>query len=323
MERSYGKIATDSRKAVSLPRLPRDRIQEVQLIPRWPITPSNAEDAVRGPEPEPEPISEVISTEPVPQSSSYEHGTQTCSVVKGVPRSQRRGLFARLAILGEIVDPYQYSHKTKWFIVFLTAYAAAAAPLGSAILFRMTAFRLVKTHIFVAESVIASLSQVAAELKTTPTVVNLTVALYMLSLAIFPLWWSSLSEVFGRRNVYLISFLLFTVFAILCAVSTSIAMLTVMRILCAGAAASMQTVGAGTIADVWKPEERGQAISFFYLGPLCGPLLAPVIGGALSQGGDGEQPCGFSQSTEVGDQNSFRLFKKRANLDERRSRPSC
>ena len=134
-----------------------------------------------------------------------------------------------------------------------------------------------------ADRVIASLSQVAAELQTTPTIVNLTVALYMFSMAIAPLWWSSLSEVFGRRSIYLISFVLFIVFAILSAVSRSIVMLTIMRILSGGAAASVQSVGAGTIADIWKPIERGKAMGIFYLGPLCGPLFAPVIGGALAQ----------------------------------------
>jgi multidrug resistance protein len=131
--------------------------------------------------------------------------------------------------------------------------------------------------------VVASLSQVAAEFQTTPTIVNLTVALYMLSMAIAPLWWSSLSEVFGRRSIYLISFVLFIVFAILCAVSRSIVMLTIMRVLSGGAAASVQSVGAGTISDIWRPIERGKAMGIFYLGPLCGPLFAPVIGGALTQ----------------------------------------
>jgi multidrug resistance protein len=128
---------------------------------------------------------------------------------------------------------------------------------------------------------IASLSQVAAELHTTPTIVNLTVALYMLALAIAPLWWSSFSEVAGRRSIYLISFILFIIFSILSAVSTSISMLIVMRIFCGGAAASVQAVGAGTIADIWHPGQRGKAMGVFYIGPLCGPLFAPVIGGAL------------------------------------------
>lgn len=60
-------------------------------------------------------------------------------------------------------------------------------------------------------------------------------------------------------------------------------MLIVMRMLSGGAAASVQAVGAGTIADIWHPYERGQAMSMFFLGPLCGPLLAPIIGGLLSE----------------------------------------
>lgn len=60
-------------------------------------------------------------------------------------------------------------------------------------------------------------------------------------------------------------------------------MLIVMRILGGGAAASVQAVGAGTIADVWDVRERGKAMGIFYLGPLCGPLFAPIIGGALAE----------------------------------------
>jgi multidrug resistance protein len=104
----------------------------------------------------------------------------------------------------------------------------------------------------------------------------------MLAMSIFPLWWSSFSESLGRRTIYIVSFTMFTVFAILSAISTSIGMLIVMRVLSGGAAASVQAVGAGTIADIWESNERGRAMGIFYLGPLMGPLLAPVIGGALS-----------------------------------------
>jgi MFS family permease len=61
-------------------------------------------------------------------------------------------------------------------------------------------------------------------------------------------------------------------------------MLIVMRTLSGGAAASVQAVGAGTIADIWEVRERGKAMGIFYLGPLCGPLFAPIIGGALGAG---------------------------------------
>ena len=45
----------------------------------------------------------------------------------------------------------------------------------------------------------------------------------------------------------------------------------------------MQAVGAGTIADIWEVKERGKAMGVFYLGPLMGPFLAPIIGGALAE----------------------------------------
>ena len=54
-----------------------------------------------------------------------------------VPRSKRRGLFGRFTIIAEVEEPKRYPRKTKWFITFVVAMAAMAAPLGSAIIFRM------------------------------------------------------------------------------------------------------------------------------------------------------------------------------------------
>ena len=61
-------------------------------------------------------------------------------------------------------------------------------------------------------------------------------------------------------------------------------MLVAMRVLAGGASASVLAVGAGTIADLWPSATRGRAMGIFYLGPLTGPLVIPIIGGALSQG---------------------------------------
>lgn len=104
---------------------------------------------------------------------------------------------------------------------------------------------------------------------------------------------SSFSESLGRRTIYLVSFALFLLFSILSAVSVNISMLIVMRLLGGGASASVQAVGAGTIADIWEPGERGRAMGIFYLGPLMGPLLAPMIGGALAQRFDWRAPMWF------------------------------
>lgn len=181
-----------------------------------------------------------------------------------VPRSQRRGLLARFCIIDEVTNAWDYPRRMKWIVTTIVAIAGAAAPMGSSI-------------------VLPALVDIARDFHSTATVVNFSVAMYMLSMSIFPLWWSSFSETLGRRTIYVTSFALFLVFNVLAAVSTSIGMFIVMRILSGGAAASVQAVGAGTIADVWEVKERGKAMGMFYLGPLCGPLLSPILGGVLAQ----------------------------------------
>jgi len=53
-----------------------------------------------------------------------------------IPRSERRGLLARFTIIPEVERPYYYKRSTKWLITLQIALAAAAAPMGSAILLR-------------------------------------------------------------------------------------------------------------------------------------------------------------------------------------------
>lgn len=171
---------------------------------------------------------------------------------------------SRFTIVPEVSRPYDYKNSTKWGITVTIAMATAAAPLGSSIFY-------------------PALPVMARELNSTETITNLSVAMYMLSMSIFPIWWSAFSEQFGRRNIYLTSFTMFVIFSVLCGVSVNISMFIVFRIGMGGASASVQAVGAGTIADIWESHERGRAMSMFYLGPLLGPLFAPIIGGALSQ----------------------------------------
>lgn len=121
------------------------------------------------------------------------------------------------------------------------------------------------------------------EFGVSATTVNLTIALYMLAMSIFPLWWSSFSETLGRRNIYIVSFFLNIIFSLLSGLSVNIGMLIAFRVLSGGASASVQAVGAGTVADIWVPRERGRAMGIFYLGPLMGPMLGPVVGGILAQ----------------------------------------
>ncbi|CAE6461347.1 unnamed protein product [Rhizoctonia solani] len=58
-------------------------------------------------------------------------------------------------------------------------------------------------------------------------------------------------------------------------------MLLTFRFLQAVGASCAQSVGLGIIADIYVPAERGRATGWWYLGPIAGPLLSPLVSGAL------------------------------------------
>ena len=65
-----------------------------------------------------------------------EKASESTATQRRIKRADRRGLCGRFTVLAEIEDPYTYSRRVKWFITSVVAVAAAAAPLGSAILYR-------------------------------------------------------------------------------------------------------------------------------------------------------------------------------------------
>ncbi|ANZ73480.1 BA75_00996T0 [Komagataella pastoris] len=183
---------------------------------------------------------------------------------KTVPRDRRRN-FGWVTLIPEYKNPREYDEATKYTIILVVALSAVIGPMGTSILLPV-------------------IDEVAADLGTSVTLVNISVGIYLLSLGILPLWWSSFSERLGRRPIYISSFALFFAFSIGCSLSKSIGMLIGFRVLCGGCSASVQSIGAGTIADLYPPLMRGSRMGLFYLGPLAGPLMAPIIGGALGQG---------------------------------------
>ena len=43
------------------------------------------------------------------------------------------------------------------------------------------------------------------------------------------------------------------------------------------------SVGAGTLADIYEPHERGTMMGIYYAAPLLGPSMGPLLGGILTQ----------------------------------------
>ncbi|KAG1055827.1 hypothetical protein G6F43_002235 [Rhizopus delemar] len=87
-----------------------------------------------------------------------------------------------------------------------------------------------------------------------------------------------------RRNIYLISFLISVIGSICCAVSINVQMFIAFRAVSAIGSSSVMSMGAGTIADIFEPRERGRAFAYYTCGPLLGPAIGPIVGGYLNKG---------------------------------------
>ncbi|CAG7975753.1 unnamed protein product [Penicillium olsonii] len=170
--------------------------------------------------------------------------------------------FDRLCFVHRQDDPTAHSIWQKRSIVLIITLSAFTAPFASCILF--PSFTILVDHFH-----------------TTETKVALTTTVFLLGLAVAPLWWSTLSQQYGRRPVLVFSFLISTIAVIICAVSNSLPMIIVFRLIEAVGCSSAQSVGAGVISDIFIPTERGSALGWFYLGTLIGPMIAPIIGGAI------------------------------------------
>jgi MFS transporter, DHA2 family, multidrug resistance protein len=91
-----------------------------------------------------------------------------------------------------------------------------------------------------------------------------------------------LSNVIGRKRFYMLCVALFTASSVACAMSTSLSMMLIARV--------MQGIGGGGLApteqsmfaDTFPPEKRGQAFALYGLTVVSAPAIGPVLGGWLT-----------------------------------------
>ena len=160
-------------------------------------------------------------------------------------------------------NPQNWTAKKKWGIVLPLGLITLITPLASS--FFAPGVPLVLREFKERSSVIATF----------------VVSVYILGFAIGPVVIAPLSELYGRMPIYNISNVLFVVFSIACAKSTSIGMLIAFRFLGGCAGATPVTLGGGSIADMFPQDQRAGAMAIWSMGPLLGPVVGPICGGFL------------------------------------------
>lgn len=111
----------------------------------------------------------------------------------------------------------------------------------------------------------------------------LVVSVFMVGTAAGLLLTSGVSEVYGRCAVIHATNVLFVVFGVAAAVSSSIGQLVMFRLLQGVAAAAPPAIGGGVIGDMFVPCERGRATAMYGFGLLLGPIVGPIAGGYIAQ----------------------------------------
>ncbi len=91
-----------------------------------------------------------------------------------------------------------------------------------------------------------------------------------------------ISSVLGRKNFYLISVVMFTVFSACCGIAPTLAFLVIFRVLQGLAGGGLQPSVQAILADAFPGEKRGMAMAVYTVAILCAPVLGPTLGGWIT-----------------------------------------
>ncbi|KAI5448817.1 mitochondrial import receptor subunit tom20 [Naganishia albida] len=108
---------------------------------------------------------------------------------------------------------------------------------------------------------------------------------FVLGFVVGPLLWAPAGEVSGRRNLFIGTYILFTIFNGAVVASQNIWTLIILRFLAGLAGSSPLTNAGGTVADLFSAKQRGLGMAIFAAAPFLGPAVGPICGGFLGETG--------------------------------------
>ncbi|KAK2058812.1 major facilitator superfamily transporter [Colletotrichum caudatum] len=160
-------------------------------------------------------------------------------------------------------NPKNWSKAYKWYctmVVALTCFVVA----------------------FCSSVITADIQGVAEEFHVSEEAALLSISVFVIGFGVGPMAFAPLSEIYGRQIIYASTLLVAVVFIIPCALAKNLATLLVCRAIDGIAFSAPMTLVGGTLADLWRNEERGVPMAAFSAAPFIGPAIGPLVGGFLS-----------------------------------------
>ncbi len=129
-----------------------------------------------------------------------------------------------------------------------------------------------------------ALPDIQRELDASLSDLQWVIDAYALSLAALLLTAGSLADLYGRKRVFMIGTLLFTVGSIACGAAGSIGVLTASRAFQGIGGAAMFATALALLASAFRGKDRGTAFGVFGAVTGVAVALGPVLGGVLTSG---------------------------------------
>ncbi|HUU38699.1 MAG TPA: MFS transporter, partial [Candidatus Desulfaltia sp.] len=136
---------------------------------------------------------------------------------------------------------------------------------------------------FMGSAVNIALPAIGRRFGADPVTLGWVATAYLLAAAVFLVPFGRLADIHGRKKIFVIGILLYTVSSLLTALAPSILALIGFRVLQGFGAALIFGTAIAILTSVFPPGERGKALGINTAAVYLGLSLGPVLGGWLTQ----------------------------------------
>lgn len=126
-----------------------------------------------------------------------------------------------------------------------------------------------------------ALPVMSRDLSASISSVQWVVTSYLLTISVLLLVWGKISDMYGRKKIYLFGFIVFTLGSALCGLSRSLNFLVLSRVIQAIGASAMMALSQGIVTATFPRHERGRALGINGTTVAIGTLVGPSLGGIL------------------------------------------
>ena len=126
-----------------------------------------------------------------------------------------------------------------------------------------------------------ALPTLVRELNTDFATVQWVVLAYLLTLSTLLLSVGRLADMKGKKRIYTLGFVIFTIGSVLCGLASNIYMLILFRVIQAIGATMILALGMAIVTEAFPPSERGKALGITGTMVSIGIVIGPTLGGLI------------------------------------------